>query len=198
MILNDYDIRDLARKGMIDPFQDRLSQDGMISWGLSSFGYDVRLGTGFKKSELSCGFVTPFSPALNERFKPLDPLQPDGFEDVIHEGPFIIHPGQFILGHTVEYIHLPRDVSGMVMDKSTYARSGIHLQNTILEAGWHGQITLEIYNNLNRPVILRPGQGIAQIIFFQGEPCEVSYGDRGGKYQGQVGATLPRVKGGVK
>lgn len=185
-VLSDKSIRDLAHhEGLISPFEERLSQVGVISYGLSSFGYDVRLGTSFR---------------LWQRWhdEPLDPLNIDPARDSIlfeRHKPFPLEPGGFILAHTVEYLRIPENVTAYVKDKSTYARCGICVQNTVLEAGWEGQVTLEIYNYLPRPVLLRPGQGIAQVVFHYGwEACETSYAHRQGKYQGQTGVTLPRVK----
>jgi len=105
---------------------------------------------------------------------------------------FVLPAGAFVLAHTVETLAMPRDVLGKVTDKSSLARCGITLQTTVLEPGWTGQITLEIYNNSPRAVLLRAGQGIAQVLFFKGSPCRVSYDDRKGKYQFQTGVTLPK------
>jgi dCTP deaminase len=106
---------------------------------------------------------------------------------------FVLRPREFVLAHTIETLDMPRDCLGLVKDKSSLARCGLTVQNTVLEPGWRGQITLEIYNNGPRPVLLRAGQGIAQVIFERGEPCLVSYADRQGKYQDQRGVTLPRA-----
>lgn len=180
MILNDHEICVLAtRHQMIDPFVGHANKDG-ISYGLSSYGYDVRLGRSFKAY---------IGGSL------LDPVHVTEKDFVTFENEvYVIPPKGFVLAHTMEYLRLPRDVTGMVKDKSTYARCGITLQNTVLEAGWEGQVTLEITNHLDRPVVLRSGHGIAQVVFFQGTPCTVSYGDRKGKYQGQTGVTIPRLK----
>ena len=98
----------------------------------------------------------------------------------------------FVLAHTVEWLKMPADVTGIIHDKSTYARLGCALQNTVIEAGWEGQITLEITNHNARPVVLRAGCGIAQIVFHRGVPCRSPYSARSGKYQGQSGVTPPR------
>lgn len=192
MLLSDIEIRKLCTGGpdmkpqnyligMIHPFAEALKQKGVVSYGLSSYGYDVRLGDDFIRYKPGGGVIDPL--AVSEY---------DG-ERVTVDHPFALEPGGFLLGVTVEYIRMPPNVTGLVKDKSTYARCGIALQNTVLEAGWHGQVTLEITNHSNRPVLLRPGEGIAQILFHPGEDCETTYAARGGKYQGQQGVTLPRV-----
>lgn len=159
------------------------NSSGSPSYGPSSYGYDFRLGHRFgvyKASDV-----------------PLDPKEvtDDDIEWVqIEDGGLYIIPAHgHCLAHTEEYVRIPRGVTGFVNDKSTYARVMVANQNTVLEAGWEGQITLEITNHLPRPVILRPGQGIVQVVFMNGDrSCRVSYGDRDGKYQGQLGVTLPR------
>lgn len=183
MILSDTEIEFFARRyEMIVPFQESLANKGVISHGPSSYGYDIRLGDTFVSYGRGDKLVDP----LNVR--PEDTVTTTASE-------YVIGPKEFVLAYGMEYIRLPRDVTGLVMDKSTYARCGITLQNTVLEAGWEGEITLEITNHLDRPVMLRAGQGVAQLLFFRGEPCAVSYADRHGKYQRQRGVTLPRVAG---
>ena len=102
---------------------------------------------------------------------------------------FILRSGEFVLAHTLETFKIPDNVTGLIKDKSTYARLGVAVQNTVLEAGWYGQPTLDISNHSPRPVVLLVGWGVAQIQFYQGEPCNSPYV---GKYQGQGGVTLPR------
>jgi dCTP deaminase len=181
MILNDVQITGLAGGGMISPFVGESTKGpGGTSYGLSSYGYDIRVGD---------EWVT----YRRNNDEPLDPaniLDTDTCRTVADE--FILRQGQFVLACTMETIAMPRDCVGMVMDKSSLARCGITLQTTVLEPEWRGQITLEIFNNSPRPVLLRAGQGIAQVIFHRGEPCFVSYADRKGKYQDQAGVTLPR------
>lgn len=180
MILNDFQIIGHANQGMISPFVAHSTKGpGGTSYGLSSFGYDVRVGN---------EWVT----YRRNNDVPLDPaniLESDTCRVVSDE--FILRQGQFVLAHTIETLDLPRDCLGLVKDKSSLARCGMHVQNTVLEPGWRGQVTLEIFNNSPRPVLIRAGQGIAQVIFERGAPCMVSYADRKGKYQGQVGVTLP-------
>jgi dCTP deaminase len=182
MILNDIAISGLARRGMIAPFVGHSAAGpGNTSYGLSSFGYDVRVGNEWV--EYRTNNDVPLDPA--------NILDDDVKRTVCDE--FVLRPRQFVLARTVETLCIPRDCIGRVMDKSSLARFGITLQTTVLEPEWRGQVTLEIFNNCPRPVMLRAGQGIAQIVFERGEPCLVSYADRKGKYQDQVGVTLPRV-----
>lgn len=182
MILSDTEILDLIDAGMISPAERTLvgRAEGRISHGISSYGYDVRLGQEFV--------------LYKDSTEPLDPLcvEPDDYDRYVTDE-VIIGPGDFLLGVTMETIQMPRDVSAMFCDKSSLARCGISVQNTFLEAGWCGELTLEIHNQLKRPVILRAGQGIGQLIFFRGAPCMTSYADRAGKYMNQSGVTLPRV-----
>lgn len=186
MILNDAQISDLAADGMIHPFVGESTKGpGGTSYGLSSFGYDVRVGNEW----VTYKGVTCFG-----AHQPLDPANVT--EDEVYRvrrNEFVLPAGGFVLAHTMETLSMPRDVVGKVTDKSSLARCGITLQTTVLEPGWSGQVTLEIYNNSPRSVLLRAGQGIAQILFFRGAPCRISYADRKGKYQDQRGVTLPRA-----
>lgn len=179
-ILCDRQIRELALAGMITPFVESQKGKGIVSYGLSSYGYDLRLGNVFKMS-------------VGESV--LDPTNvgEGDFFTVTVTDHFDIPARSFVLACTMETLHLPPDVTGLLKDKSTYARCGISVQNTVFEAGWQGVPTLELVNHLDRPVRLHVGQGIGQMLFFRGEPCEVSYSDRGGKYQGQTGVTLAKV-----
>lgn len=183
MILNDARITGLAAGGMITPFVAASTRGpGGTSFGLSSFGYDIRLGN---------EFVT----YRTNNDVPLDPARELTEEEIRRTvaPEFVLRPNSFVLACTLETLSIPRDCLGLVKDKSSLARFGITLQTTVLEPGWTGQVTLEIYNNNPRPVLLRAGQGIAQVIFERGDPCHVSYADRKGKYQCQVGVTLPRA-----
>ena len=180
MFLSDKEIWDLCRaEHMIEPFEPKISTRGGVSYGLSSYGYDVRLGRDFKVYA-GAGLIEPAN------------LQEYDIISLEDQDSYVLRPGGFVLAHTVEYLRMPRDITGLVKDKSTYARCGITLQTTVLEAGWEGQVTLEIFNNNHRPVRLCAGHGIAQIMFVRGNPCMVSYADRRGKYQGQTGVTMPR------
>jgi dCTP deaminase len=182
MILNDIRIMGRAAVGMITPFVATSAKGpGGTSYGLSSFGYDVRLGREFVSYRTNND--VPLDPALDITEEEISRTVADQF---------VLRPNSFVLACTLEVLSIPRDCLGLVKDKSSLARLGITLQTTVLEPGWTGQVTLEIYNNNPRPVLLRAGQGIAQVLFERGEPCHVSYADRKGKYQGQQGVTLPR------
>lgn len=172
---------------MISPVSDKLSDLGVVSYGVSSYGYDARLGDVFKVYRSASMFMTSV----------LDPTEVsnDDVDTVVASNGFVIPPKGFVLAKTMEYFRIPPRVTALVKDKSTYARCGIHVQNTVLEAGWEGEVTLEISNYLNRPVLLRPGQGIVQILFHTAkDDCSITYGARGGKYMGQTGVTLPKMK----
>lgn len=185
-LLIDRQIRCLALcDKMIVPFVENLSgtKTGQLSWGLTSVGYDVRLGTEFK-SYVGTAPVNPKN------------IRPDQLETVVHDKPFLIEPGQFLLGHTVEEFDIPNDVAFFLHSKSTYARCGILVSHdTVGEPGWKAKsLTLEIANVNALPVWLFPGEGICQLVFHRGaEPCMVSYADRDGKYMYQTGVTPPRV-----
>lgn len=182
MILADWEILELIDKGMIAPAERELvgRAEGCISHGLSSYGYDVRLGNEFVR--------------YRNRTTPLDPCRVTE-EDVdrFEAEEWRIQPNEFLLATTLETLRMPPDVTGLLHDKSTLARSGLSIQNTVIEAGFQGQVTVEIHNQQPFSVILRAGQGIGQILFLRGEPCHVTYADRKGKYQGQEGVVLPKA-----
>ena len=182
----DHWIRKMAlEQGMIEPFEaTQISEvDGkrVISYGVSSYGYDVRCATQFKV------FTNIFSATV-------DPKQFDERSFVDVEGDVcIVPPNSFALASTVEYFRIPRDVLTLCVGKSTYARCGIIVNVTPLEPEWHGHVTLEFSNTTNLPAKIYAGEGVAQMLFFQAsEACEESYKDRSGKYQGQRGVTLPK------
>ena len=177
-ILCDTQIRELIG---IEPFA-KGSAPGSISFGVSSYGYDVRVGRHFKVfTNARCAVVDP---------KNFDPAS---FVDI--EGDHcLIPPNSFALGETVETFEIPRDILAICMGKSTYARCGIIVNVTPLEPEWRGKITLEISNTTPLPAKIYANEGIAQLIFLKGERvCAVSYADKSGKYQDQAGLTLPRV-----
>lgn len=178
-------IKEKALQGMIEPFVDHLVTDGVISYGLSSYGYDMRIANEFKV----------FTGSISKETAIVDPkrFDKDLLEDYI--GDFvIIPPNSYVLGKSVEYFRIPRNVNCIVLGKSTYARSGIIVNITPLEAGWCGYVTIEISNATPLPVKVYANEGIAQVLFFEGdEPCEISYADRHGKYQNQQGIILPKV-----
>lgn len=186
MILNDTWIKSLAKRGMIQPFSDTLvskseAGDRIVSYGLSSFGYDARLAPEFKV----------FTNVNNALIDPKN-FDPKSFVDV-EASECIIPPNSFVLARTVEWFKIPRDTLVVCMGKSTYARCGIIVNVTPLEPEWEGHVTLELSNTTPLPAKVYANEGIAQFLFFQGHPCEISYADRGGKYQGQKGVNIPRM-----
>lgn len=172
----------MAKKGMIEPFSEALKKDGVISYGVSSYGYDVRIGDEFK-------IFTNINTTI------VDPKAFDHRSLVDFKGSeCIIPPNSFVLASSLEYFRIPRDVLVICLGKSTYARCGIVVNVTPLEPEWEGHITIEISNTTPLPAKVYANEGIAQLIFLQAsEPCEVSYRDRAGKYQAQKGITLPRL-----
>lgn len=182
-ILSDRWIRQMAKdKGMIEPFVDAQKRDGIISYGLSSYGYDARVGNNFKIfTNVDSAVVDPKNFAANSFV--------DRTGDVC-----IIPPNSFALASTVEYFRIPRDVLVICVGKSTYARCGIIVNVTPLEPEWEGHVTLEFSNTTPLPAKIYANEGACQFLFLQGnEPCEVSYRDKAGKYQGQRGVTLPKI-----
>ncbi len=167
---------------MIEPFVDEQVRGDVISYGLSSYGYDVRIGDEFKVfTNLNSTIVDP---------KNFDPKSFVDFKGEI----CIIPPNSFALGRTVEYFRIPTNVMTICVGKSTYARCGIITNVTPLEPGWEGHVTLEISNTTPLPARIYAGEGIAQILFFESdEPCLTTYADKQGKYQGQLGITLPKL-----
>lgn len=177
-------IRRQAREhGMIEPFEENLITTGQISYGVSSYGYDVRIADEFK-------IFTNIGSSV---------VDPKNFDDkkmvVDFQGDVcIVPPNSFALARSYEYFRIPRDVMVICVGKSTYARCGIITNVTPLEPEWEGHVTLEISNTTPLPAKIYANEGIAQLLFFQGDPvCETSYGDRKGKYQKQRGITVPRI-----
>jgi dCTP deaminase len=182
-ILSDRWIRRMSQeKGMIEPFVDAQKRDGVISYGLSSYGYDARVGSNFKIfTNVDSAVVDPKKFAANSFV--------DRTTDVC-----IIPPNSFALASTVEYFRIPRDVLVICVGKSTYARCGIIVNVTPLEPEWEGHVTLEFSNTTPLPARIYANEGACQFLFLQGnEPCETSYRDKAGKYQGQRGVTLPKI-----
>lgn len=182
MVKNDRWIRDKAVKGMIEPFSENQVREGVISFGVSSYGYDMRIADEFKIfTNINNTIVDPKS------------FDPRSFVD--YKGDVcIIPPNSFALGHSVEYFRIPRDVLAICLGKSTYARCGIVVNVTPLEPEWEGHVTIEISNTTPLPARIYANEGIAQLLFIQGsEVCETSYADKSGKYQAQKGITLPRM-----
>jgi dCTP deaminase len=168
--------------GMIEPFEDRQVRAGVISYGVSSYGYDIRVADDFKVF-------------TNINSTVIDPKNFDArsFVDVKADV-CIIPPNSFALARTVEYFRIPRNVLTICVGKSTYARCGLIVNVTPFEPEWEGYVTLEISNTTPLPAKVYANEGISQVLFFESdEDCEVSYKDKKGKYQGQAGLTLPRL-----
>ena len=188
-ILCDTQIRDSVR---IEPFADNVKRPGTVSFGVSSYGYDVRVGTRFKVfTNATSGGTAIVDPKAftNDLFITIDTA-------VTGKDHIVIPPNSFALAETVETIDVPRDVLAICVGKSTYARCGIIVNVTPLEPEWRGKVTIEISNTTPLPAKIYANEGIAQMIFLKAEKaCAVSYADKGGKYQDQAGLTLPRVDG---
>ncbi|MDQ3698313.1 MAG: dCTP deaminase [Gemmatimonadota bacterium] len=182
-IKNDRWIRQMSHEhGMIEPFADRQVREGVISYGVSSYGYDMRVAREFRI----------FTNVLNSMVDPKN-FDPNSF--VEFEGDAcIVPPNSFALARSVEYFRIPRNVITVCVGKSTYARCGIITNVTPFEPEWEGFVTLEISNTTPLPARIYANEGIAQVLFFEGdEGPEVSYKDKAGKYQGQRGVTLPKL-----
>ena len=178
-VLSDIEITKDIR---IEPFAEAAHRPGVISYGVSSYGYDVRVGSNYKV------FTNVHSAVV-------DPKQfsANSFVD-IQADHCLIPPNSFALAETVEYLEIPRDVIAICVGKSTYARCGIIVNVTPLEPEWRGRVTLEISNTTPLPAKIYSNEGIAQIIFLRAEHvCDISYADKRGKYQDQEGLTLPKV-----
>ena len=182
-LLIDREIKAYAEKyGMIEPFSDHLNSNGVISWGLSSMGYDIRVTEEFKV----------FTDVWNTLVDPKK-FDPKSFVDMKADH-CIIPPNSFALARTVEYFRIPRNVITLCLGKSTYARCGIIVNVTPFEPEWEGYAVLEISNTTPLPAKIYANEGIAQVLFFASEEaCEVSYGDRKGKYQKQQSIVLPKI-----
>ena len=183
MIKSDRWIRQQAvEKDMIKPFEERQVRTGVISYGVSSYGYDLRIADEFK-------IFTNINNTL------VDPKAFDPRSFVDYQGPVcIVPPNSFALGRSVEYFRIPRNVLTICVGKSTYARCGIITNVTPFEPEWEGFVTLEISNTTPLPAKIYANEGIAQVLFFESdEACQTSYADRQGKYQGQQGIVLPTV-----
>ena len=182
-ILSDIWIRRAAQEqGMIEPFVEGQKRDGVISYGLSSYGYDARVADEFKIfTNVDSAIVDP------KDFSPKSFV--DRKTDIC-----VIPPNSFVLARTVEYFRIPRDVLVICLGKSTYARCGIIVNVTPLEPEWEGHVTLEFSNTTPLPARIYANEGACQFLFLKGDqPCETSYRDRAGKYQGQQGVTLPKL-----
>ncbi len=180
---SDHWIRKMAlEQKMIEPFVDHQVREGVISYGVSSYGYDVRVADEFKI------FTNVFSTIV-------DPKAFDTNSMVDFKGDVcVIPPNSFALAKTVEYFRIPRGVLTICVGKSTYARCGIIVNVTPFEPEWEGYVTLEISNTTPLPAKIYANEGLAQVLFLEGdELCEISYADKKGKYQNQQGILLPKV-----
>lgn len=180
-------IRKMAEEGMIEPFEsDQVahleSGEKCVSYGLSSYGYDVRVSNEFKV----------FTNVYNSLVDPKN-FNEDSFVDIVSDK-CIIPPNSFALARTIEYFRIPRNILTICLGKSTYARCGIIVNVTPFEPEWEGHVTIEISNTTPLPAVIYANEGIAQVLFLEAaHVCERSYADRKGKYQGQRGITVPTV-----
>lgn len=179
-------IENAQENQLISPFESKqirkVEGEKIVSYGVSSYGYDVRCSNEFKI------FTNTHSSIVDPK-----KFDPKSFVDVTAEQ-CIIPPNSFALARTVEYLKIPRSVLTLCLGKSTYARCGIIVNVTPLEPEWEGHVTLEFSNTTNLPAKIYANEGVAQMIFFESDQvCETSYKDRGGKYQGQTGVTLPKT-----
>ncbi|HEV3217538.1 MAG TPA: dCTP deaminase [Vicinamibacterales bacterium] len=182
-IKSDRWIRRMAHEHlMIEPFVASQVRGSAISYGVSSYGYDIRVADEFKV----------FTNINNTVIDPKN-FDPRSFVDVKTDV-CIVPPNSFALARSIEYFRIPRDVLTVCLGKSTYARCGIIVNVTPFEPEWEGTVTLEISNTTPLPAKIYANEGIAQVLFFQSdEPCEMSYADKKGKYQAQRGVTLPKI-----
>ncbi len=184
MVMPDKWIKKMAIEyGLIEPFEEKLVGKGVVSFGLSSYGYDFRIANEFK-------IFTNVNSTI------VDPKKFDEKSFITVIGDFcIIPPNSFALGRSVEYFRIPRDILAICIGKSTYARCGIIVNVTPLEPSWEGYLTVEISNTTPLPAKIYAFEGIAQIIFIKAsEECEISYADRKGKYMNQPGIVLPKIE----
>jgi dCTP deaminase len=182
-VMSDIWIREMATKhGMIEPFVEKQQRAGVISYGLSSYGYDARIADEFR-------IFTNIDNAL------VDPKAFTSSSFVERQSDVcIIPPNSFALGRTIEYFRIPRDILVVCLGKSTYARCGLIVNVTPLEPEWEGHVTLEISNTTPLPAKIYANEGLCQFLFLKGDqPCETSYKDKNGKYMGQTGVTLARI-----
>lgn len=180
-ILADWQIKERIK---IEPFAAMESRPGVLSYGVTSYGYDIRLGRKFKVfTNAHCAIVDPKA------------FDPKSFVD-IEADTCLIPPNSFALAETVEHMEIPRDILAVCVGKSTYARIGIIVNVTPLEPEWKGKVTIEISNTTPLPAKVYAGEGIAQVLFLEASGvCRTSYADKKGRYQNQMGLTLPFVQG---
>lgn len=178
-ILND---KEIEEAGIIEPFELGIKREGIISYGVSHFGYDIRVADKFKIfSNISTS-------------APIDPkaIDPSEFFEV-RANKCVIPPNSYVLAESVEHFNMPDDVISICLGKSTYARCGLIVNVTPMEPGWRGILTIEISNATPRPAIIYANEGICQVLFFRGNAPSTNYRSKSGKYQNQKGLTLARV-----
>ncbi len=169
---------------MIEPFEAGQVRDGVISYGLSSYGYDFRVADEFRLFDASALSSQGLDPKVG--------VPDDAFTVIQSETAIVLPPQTFVMAMSLEYFRMPRDVLGLCTGKSTYARMGVLVNITPLEPEWEGRLTFSIANTTNVPVQVYPNEGIAQLVFLKAEDvCAVSYRDRKGRYQAQQGITMP-------
>ena len=179
----DHWIRKMSLENkMIEPFVEKQTTNGAISYGVSSYGYDIRVSNEFKV----------FTDVYNTVVDPKS-FDEKSFVTIVGDE-CIIPPNSFALASSLEYFKMPRNVTGLVTAKSSYARCGLGTPPTVLEAGWSGNLVLEFSNHTSNQIRLYANSGAAQILFFRGEQPDISYAERNGKYQGQTGITLAKFK----
>ncbi len=179
----DHWIRKMAlEKGMIEPFVENQVRQGVVSYGVSSYGYDLRVADEFKI------FTNVYSAIVDPKN-----FSPESFVDFKGDV-CVIPPNSFALARSLEYFRIPRQVLTVCLGKSTYARCGLIVNVTPFEPEWEGFVTLEISNTTPLPAKVYANEGLAQVLFFEAdEECEISYADKKGKYQGQIGVTPPKL-----
>lgn len=194
MILNDKEITALCEEGMIAPFHTSSIKrhtgvnGNLLSYGMSSFGYDVRLAEEAKIfTNQNASIIDPKRLDTGSLIDAVIKTDADNAKYVI------LPPNSYMLGRTTEWFKIPRDVMIVCVGKSTYARAGCICNTTPIEPGFEGNVVIELANTTSLPMKVYLNEGIAQFLFFRGNPCDVSYADRDGKYQRQQGITLPRV-----
>lgn len=182
MVKNDRWIREMAAKGMIEPFNNEQVRKGVISFGVSAYGYDMRISDEYRIPNPSSGGI-------------IDPKEFDESNFTVHKGEFCDVPANsYVICRSLEYLRIPRETLVICFGKSTYARSGVIVNITPLEPEWEGFVTISVSNTAPFPVRLYSGEGISQIVFLgASELCETSYADKKGKYQAQKGIVLPKV-----
>jgi dCTP deaminase len=181
MVKNDRWIIEMAEKGMIEPFNNEQVRKGVISFGVSSYGYDIRISDEFKVPSPGSGIIDP---------KNFDDSQFRDYKGDVCDIP----ANSYVICRSLEYLRIPREVLVLCFGKSTYARSGVLVNITPLEPEWEGHITISVSNTSPYPVRLYANEGIAQIVFLGAKHlCETSYADKKGKYQAQKGIVLPKI-----